>query len=76
MLDLMGEDHARFAKAARALLAMLSGAALDAPAAEQLAGGLADREILSLDRYRFLVAAVVTWAVARGPRPSSERRPA
>ena len=73
MLDLMGEDHARFAKAARALLAMLSGAALDAPAAEQLAGGLADREILSLDRYRFLVAAVVTWAAVQGPPPAAGR---
>ena len=76
MLDLMGEDHARFAKAARALLAMLSGAALDAPAAQQLAGGLADREILSLDRYRFLVAAVVTWAVVQGPPPAAGRRSA
>ena len=73
MLDLMGEDHARFAKAARALLATLSGAALDAPAAEQLADGLADREILSLDRYRFLVAAVVTWAVVQDP-PTAARR--
>ncbi len=70
MLDSM-ENRPRFARAARALL---PEAALDAQAAEQLAAGLADREIVALDRFRFLVAALITWAAIGRPagKPASE----
>ena len=72
MLELMGEDRTRFAQAAASLLPLLAET-LDARAAEQLSTGLADREILGLDRFRFLVAALITWAVSRLPASESAR---
>ena len=69
MLDAM-EDRSRFARAARALL---PETALGAPAAEQLAAGLTDREIVRLDRFRFLVAALITWAAIRPPAGAPAR---
>lgn len=78
LLDLTIKDRARFARTARPLLADAAladaGAAasggIAAPgtrAAEHLAAGLDDRELLRLDRFRFLVAALITWAAIRAP---------
>ena len=76
MLELMGENRTRFATAAASLLPLVAET-LDARAAEQLSTGLADREILALDRFRFLVAALITWAVSRLPasEPARAARP-
>ena len=74
LLDLTIKDRARFARTARPLLADAAladaGAGIAAPgtrAAEHLAAGLDDRELLRLDRFRFLVAALITWAAIRAP---------
>ena len=73
LLDLMSEDRTRFAEAAQALLAELPETALDARIAQHLEAGLADAEIVRLDRFCFLVAALATWAVSRAPGPAPAR---
>ena len=56
-------DRILFAQTASELLSVLPETSLDKKAAKHLSAGLAEPEIVCLDRFRFLVVALAAWAV-------------